>query len=111
MRRLKIITIIGKHNIHSIISSLNRFVIILYLERPLVAFKATFSISNISNIIFGPLPTKFCTSPRPRLVSLIMCFIVGSKTIDLETPFYISSQSEVDGDPNIEQVITFITSF
>ena len=78
------------------------------IERHLIAFKVTFSIRDISAPIFFPLLTKLRAALRPRLVYLIKCFIVGSNTIDLEKILSISSQSEVDGYSNIEQVIKFI---
>ena len=82
---------LGLNSIHSTISSLNCFVIVLYPDKPLVDLRVNFSIRGISDNIFPPLLTKLRAALRPMLVYFIKCFVVGSKTIELETPFSISS--------------------
>ena len=84
---------------------------VLYLEQTLIAFKVILAITDFSAPTFPPLLTKLCAALHQRLVSFIKCFIVGSKTTDLETPLSVSSQSEVYGDSDIKQVLKCIIKF
>ena len=74
---------LGLERIHPIISSLNRLVIVLYLEQPLFYFRETLSIKDMYAPIFFPLLTKLRAARRPWLVSFTKRFIVGSNTVDL----------------------------
>ena len=55
--------------------------------------------------------TKWCSSLLQGLVSFIKCFVVGYKCVYLETPAFVSSSSKVDGNPNIEQILSFVIIF
>ena len=92
--------ILGREIIH-LKMSLNSFVVILYLEQPLIAFSIIVFIRDIFTLVLCPLLTKLRGSLWNIIFSFIKCFIVGSKHVGLETYVLISSSSEVDGDPNI----------
>ena len=63
--------------------SYQSFLIVLYIEQPPIDFRENFTIRDISDIISIPLLTKLCGTLRPRLVSFVGCFIVGSNNVDL----------------------------
>ena len=93
--------------IHSSIYSINHFYCVIYWANSYL-FQGIFIIMGIYAPTFCPLLIKFSSALRQRLVYLIKCYIVGSKTVDQETTLFISSSSWMDGDSNIEQVIEFI---
>ena len=67
---------------------------------------------DIFTLILFPLLTNLRFYLRTTLVLSIKCFIICVKNVDLEAPVIIESSSEVDGDSNIEQLITvFIIVF
>ena len=82
---------LGLDSIYSTIYYLNLFVVVLYLEIPLVTFRVVISIRNIYAPIFFPLLTKLRAALWQSFVYSVKCFIVSPKTIDLETPLSISS--------------------
>ena len=84
--------------------------VIIYLT-PTHLFQCKFFHYGYFTLILCPLLTKLRADLHPILVSLIKCFILGSKRVDLEAPFSISSSSEVDGDSNNQQVISVIILF
>ena len=55
---------------------LDSFVIVLYLEKPLIDFRVIVSIRNISALIFFPLLAKFRSSLWQSLAYFIKCFII-----------------------------------
>ena len=55
---------LGLDIIHSIISSFNIFLIVLYTEQPLIDFRVIFSIRDIYALIYSPLLTKFRAALR-----------------------------------------------
>ena len=56
---------------------------------PLIDYRKSFSIRDISAFIFCPLLTKLHTALRPRLIYFIKYFIGGSNTVVSETPLLI----------------------
>ena len=62
---------LGRESNHSTTHYLNSYVIVLYIEKYLVAFRVTFSIRDISDLIFCILLTKLNATLRPRLVFLL----------------------------------------
>ena len=63
--------------IHSTISCLNHYFVVLYLEQPLISFSVTFSIMDIFTPILFSLIAKLSADLQSSIVSFIKCFIVG----------------------------------
>ena len=84
---------------------------VLYIEQPIISSSVDFSIRDIFSPIMCLLLNKLRDTLHESLASLIKCFIVDSKHVDLETPVLISSSSDMYGDSNIEQVIAVIINF
>ena len=77
---------LGLEIIHSTISSLNIFVIVLYIEWTIIYFNVKFYIMDIFTLT---LLTKLRADLRPSLISFVKHFILGSKRVDLESPVFI----------------------
>ena len=79
---------LGRDSIHSKIYSLGHVVILLYLDRPLIAFRVIFFIKDIYARIFLPILTKLRAALQPRFFSFNKCFILG-------TNFYLFRKTSV----------------